>query len=409
MTKIARIVIDKNISTHDVYAEMFGEVQPCFSSNEMSDFIKNNADADVIEVELRSDGGNTTQGFEIYDLLKASGKKIVTIAYRANSIASVIFLAGEERKISKNAQFVIHNPFIDPWGLGFEGLTADDLVAIADEVRDVEERILNLYAEVLGLDDAKKEEIKGLMKDDTDLGSDKALEYGFATAIIASDPKATKSVKVAAYSNAIAALLKDKPHHKSNNIMTKTEFESGLKKIEDLIKNAFKKREVKNGTKKLEDGTTLYFDGEELAVGTVLYSDEAMETLAPAGNHTLEDGSTIEVGDDGAIATITPKAAEPEDAATTIANLTQEVENLKAQINAEKVKTADAIKNAQKQSTDFIDTLKTEIANLKKFVPGETKEIKGSTGKREENDPVRARIEKQRILRGVGKEEPTND
>ena len=191
--------------------------------------------------------------------------------------------------------------------------------------------------------------------------------------------------------------------------MTKTEFESGLKKIEDLIKNAFKKREVKNGTKKLEDGTTLYFDGEELAVGTVLYSDEAMETLAPAGNHTLEDGSTIEVGDDGAIVTITPKAADTEDTATTIANLTQEVENLKAQINAEKVKTADAIKNAQKQSSDFIETLKTEIANLKKFVPGETKEIKGSTGKREENDPVRARIEKQRKLRGVGKEEPTND
>ena len=362
----AKLVIDKNIGDNDEWAEMFGMSDPNFSASDFRNFLNENQEADELEIEISSNGGNCTHGFEIYDLIKNSGKKVTTIAFKCNSIATVIFLAGSERKISKNAQFVIHNPFIDPYGLGYEGLTADDLQAIANEVKAVEDKIFNIYKEVLGLDENQQTEVRNLMSADTDLGADRALEFGFATAII-NGPTQAKAVRLAQYSNNIAALLK--PKSKISNMDIKT-FKDQLASIQASVAAGFKKLglkpdgtpdkpEVKNATATLEDGGTIYFSEDTLSNGITVYSDEAMTTVATAGDYKLQDGSTFKVDENGKVSDLTA----PADLEAENARLTEEVSNLQTQLQA--------AKSANKEVLNQLTTLNTQVQALAAVVPGD--------------------------------------
>jgi ATP-dependent protease ClpP protease subunit len=373
--KTAKIVIDKNIGEADFFAQMFGDVATTFSSSDMSTFLNDNSDATNIEVEIRSDGGSVTQGFEIYDLLKNSGKPVKTIAYKANSIATVIFLAGTERVITKNAQFVIHNPFIDPMNLGYSGLTADDLHAIADDIKQCENKIFNLYKEVLNLDANSEIEVKNLMAADTDLTADNALKYGFATAIINGGETQSKALKNTAYSSKIAALLKDK---NNNNNMDNKEIKSQLDKIAGSLKNLFKVNNlnengepiaVQNSTATAADGTVMYFTEDTLAVGVAVFSDEAMSTPIADGTYVV-DGSDVSVSG-GLVAQI----ETIEDAKTKMANLETENSTLKAELENLKAENA-TVKASNETIVNELKTFKTEFENLKKVIPNDVKNLK---------------------------------
>lgn len=379
--KTAKLVIDKNIGEEDIFAQMFGDVSTTFSSLDMSKFLEDNSDATNIDVEIRSNGGSVTQGFEIYDLLKNSGKVIKTIAYKANSIATVIFLAGSERVITKNAQFVIHNPFIDAYSLGFEALTADDLQAITDEIRDCEAKIFNLYNEVLGLDEIAQVEIKDLMKADTDLTSDKALKYGFATAIINGEGAQLKNIKQTAYSNKIAAILKEKSN--KNKMDNTKEIKSGLDKISASLKNLFKAQnlnedgspinEVKNTTATANDGTVMYFTESVLVAGIAVFTDEAMTTPVPDGIYPVEQTEVYVVG--GLVEKI---ETMEEEAKKKMAALETENTSLKAEI--ENLKSANStIEAANLATVNELKEISNEFQNLKKLVPNDIKNIGGKT------------------------------
>ena len=379
--KTAKIVIDKNIGEEDIFAQMFGEISTTFSSSDMSKFLEDNSDATNIDVEIRSNGGSVTQGFEIYDLLKNSGKEIKTIAYKANSIATVIFLAGSQRVITKNAQFVIHNPFIDAYALGFENLTADDLQAITNEIRDCEDKIFNLYNEVLGLDEISQTEIKDLMKADTDLTSDKALKYGFATAIINGGEAQMKNIKQTAYSNKIAAILKEKSN--TNKMDNQKEIKSGLDKIAASLKNLFKAQNlnedgtpitVVNTTATAKDGTVMYFTEAVLAAGIAVFTDEAMTIPAPDGIYEVE-GTEVYVTA-GMVEKI--ESIIPEDAMKKMNDLQTENSNLKAELDNLKASTA-AIEAANLATVNELKEISTEFQNLKNLVPNDIKNIGGKT------------------------------
>ena len=373
--KTAKIVIDKNIGEKDFFAQMFGDIATTFSSSDMSEFLNDNSDATNIEVEIRSDGGSVTQGFEIYDLLKNSGKVIKTIAYKANSIATVIFLAGTERVITKNAQFVIHNPFIDPMNLGYNGLTAEDLHAIADDIKQCEDKIFNLYKEVLALDTNSEIEVKNLMAADTDLTADNALKYGFATAIINGGEAQLKALKNTAYSSKIAALLKDK---NNNNNMDNKEIKSQLDKIAGSLKNLFKVNNlneegepiaVQNSTATAADGTVMYFTEETLAEGVAVFSDEAMSTPIADGTYTVE-GQDVSV-----VAGLVAQIETIEDTKTKMANLETENSTLKAELENLKAENA-TVKASNETIVNELKTFKTEFENLKKVIPNDVKNLK---------------------------------
>ena len=373
--KTAKIVIDKNIGEKDFFAQMFGDIATTFSSSDMSEFLNDNSDATNIDVEIRSDGGSVTHGFEIYDLLKNSGKVIKTIAYKANSIATVIFLAGTERVITKNAQFVIHNPFIDPMNLGYNGLTAEDLHAIADDIKQCENKIFNLYKEVLALDENSEIEVKNLMAADTDLTADNALKYGFATSIINGGETQSKALKNTAYSSQIAALLKDK---NNNNNMDNKEIKSQLDKIAGSLKNLFKVNNlnengepiaVQNSKATAADGTVMYFTEDTLAVGVAVFSDEAMSTPIADGTYTVE-GQDVSV-----VAGLVAQIETIEDTKTKLANLETENSTLKAELENLKAENA-TVKASNETIVNELKTFKNEFENLKKIIPSDVKNLK---------------------------------
>lgn len=399
--KTAKIVIDKNIGEADMWAAMFGDVATTFSSSDMSKFIQDNINAEQLEVEIHSDGGSVTQGFEIYDLLKNSGKKVKTIAYKANSIATVIFLAGEERVITKNAQFVIHNPFIDPMNLGFDGLTADDLFAIADDIKKCEDKIFSLYNEVLSLDENSQIEIRNLMKADTDLTADNALKFGFATSIINGGFATLKSLKNTAYTDKIAALIKTK---NNNNMSDNKEVNNKLDAIANKLKNLFKAQnlteegepmKVKNSTATAKDGSVMYFTEEALVAGIAVFSDEAMTTPIPDGIYEVEENEVYVTN--GLVEKIELLGEDMKKKMDALENenstLKTELENLKAENLA--------VKNQATETVNQLKELNTEFQNLKKIIPNDVKNL--STKNNSELSPAQKQSLKRKEMMNLGK------
>ena len=86
------------------------------------------------------------EGWAIYDLLKASGKKINTVGEgKIYSIATVIFLAGENREIMPNADGLIHLPHFPEYSLAGR-YEADDLVKLARSLIDETHHLVVLGA-----------------------------------------------------------------------------------------------------------------------------------------------------------------------------------------------------------------------------------------------------------------------
>lgn len=303
MGKTAQLKIENAIGNKDPWLELWGITDTTFSATDMSKFLTDNQDADTIEIEIRSDGGNVDVAFDCYDQLKAwvsekAGRKIVTKGYRVNSAATIIFLSAEssDRYVSDNVQFVIHNPYVcDLWGT----YTAEDLAKLEQYVRDAEDKIFNFYCERTGIDDSKKEELKSLMDQDTDLGKDKALSFNFASNTItgASAPVQDKKQKPAfAYTNEMGRLVT--ASIKNQTTMSNKILDSINDKLNKLlnIKNEGDgtQTEVKDETNTLKDGTKFYSNGT-LAVDVEVYSDEAMTQAMADGDYTLEDDRTFTV------------------------------------------------------------------------------------------------------------------
>ena len=278
---------------------IFGEVIP-YQDNSASDWgyvnltsVRNQIDAvpdaEEIEVHIHSNGGDVNEGFAIHDLLVNSGKKITTIVDgNCFSIATVIFLAGSTREMSKNSQLMIHNP----WGGAFGD--AEEIQKYADQVKDAENRILNFYVEKTGAD---TDTIKSMMDAETFMAADKALELKFATSVI-------EPVKASI-----------RAHFKQNNnshIMSTVidKIEAGFNAINALLKDKFgikaEATEPKAAMVKTQDGEELEITmaGEKPAVGDTVQKGGEDFT----GTATLEDGTVITC-DAGKITEVTAPAS----------------------------------------------------------------------------------------------------
>lgn len=356
---VAKLTIDKVIGENDPFFEMMGIDSMCFSVSDMEAFLNANKDAESYEISVRSDGGCVRSGFEIYDLLKAAGKPIKTIGYRVNSIATVIFLAGDERELKKNAQFIAHNPWLDPMGIPAFKLTADEAQAIADEMRQAENKIKDFYAEKLQLDDAKKQELYSLMDKDVDMGADKALYFGFATSVTDGATSAGAMDKTA--SMIMALSLKNSANFKSKVDMDlKAQIDAlkaSNKSLLDKIKNFLK---IKNEQATLADGTVVYWEGE-LQEGTPLFLDEAMETPAPDGNHTLPDGTVVTTAA-GIVTSITAPDGE------NIEDLKAQISDLTAKLAAKETEAAN-LKAEMASLIPTISDLQNKVVELGAMVP----------------------------------------
>lgn len=141
-------------------------------------------EAKQIDVYINSNGGDVFEGLAIYNALKRSKAKIITHCDgMAASIASVIFMAGEERIMPKSSFLMIHNA----WG-GMVG-NAEEMRKYADDLETVTQASISIYKENSSL---SENEIKNLMDKETILTAEEALKYGFATRLEDEEKDGTK-------------------------------------------------------------------------------------------------------------------------------------------------------------------------------------------------------------------------
>jgi len=297
--------------------------------SQVKDILEANKDADQIIVHIHSRGGDVSEGFAIHDLLTSSGKEIITqIEGLCASIATVVALSGTTRRMTKNSDFFIHNP----WTFG-EG-DADELRKRADEVQAAEDKLKNFYHDKTGVEITT---LDNLMKEETTLSADQALEMKFVTEIVEEQ-------------KAYAIVRDTKPKSTDPSHSIQTQSIQAMKTLTDALKtlnSIFSKNGIKNEgdpdpVKALDlttaDGKTVHVETEAEApkVGDVVSVDGA---ATPDASYTLEDGSVIKTDADSKISEITP--AEEEDSAEAMKALKDENKNIAKELADLKAKRQD--------------------------------------------------------------------
>lgn len=132
-------------------------------------------DVEQINVYINSYGGEVAEGLAIYNALKRHKAKVTTYCDGfACSIASVIFMAGDERIMNEASLLMIHNAWTYASG------NAAELRKQADDLEKITQASVEAYKAHSSL---SEEEIKNLMDNETWILPEEALSYGFATKI----------------------------------------------------------------------------------------------------------------------------------------------------------------------------------------------------------------------------------
>lgn len=366
------------------------------SANNVRDFLDANKDEKEIVIEISSNGGFLSEGFEMYDLLKASGKKIYTIGYKVNSAAVLPFLAGTKRLVTPNAEFLIHNARIDTFDLGAGMLTAEDFERMANELYQADEQILNAYCKVIG--EEKRSQVLAFMAAETDLGSKLAVKFGFAHGIHQATEKETKNQ----FQNiTITKFWEDKPETYTKILQNKLKMENdeiknlkeAQKKQEGIIMrllNSFKAKLKNEVTLELSDGTLLSVagDGELVGQAAMIVVDGIPSEPAPDGEHLLKDGRTIVIADG-----IITEVKESED----VQALKDEIANLQSQLEAKNTEISNLnnqFNELKNQSTEKLNQLEAEFTKFKNQIPGDPEKDRK---KDDEGGPVKFKNEAERI------------
>lgn len=295
---------------------------------------------DTIVVQISSPGGYVYDGRAIYNALKTSGCNIrVEIIGQAFSIASYIAMAGDEILIADKGEMMIHQAWTFAEG------NADDLREMADELETMSNEIFNIYVS-RGADETK---IKPYFDEEKIISASEAIEAGLATGLL--EPL-----------KAVARITKTNKSSK----MEKTLIEKLLASVNKLMKHT-----IKNAMISADNGDILYFEGDVVEVGTLVFSDEALETPAADGDYV--EGSTTYSVVDGAISNIVVaevEEVEPAESEEVVA-LKAEIEALKATIAADATAKSE-LDSELKRIKDVLVTEKVNIVRKASAVKNET-------------------------------------
>ena len=145
------------------------------SANILSKQLEALGDVNQIDVYINSYGGEVAEGLAIYNALRRHKAKVRTFCDGfACSIASVIFMAGDERIMNEASLLMIHNAWT--WASG----NAAELRKQAEDLDKITQASVEAYKAHSTL---KEEEIKALMDNETWILPAEAMSYGFATSV----------------------------------------------------------------------------------------------------------------------------------------------------------------------------------------------------------------------------------
>jgi ATP-dependent Clp protease protease subunit len=327
--------------------------------------VQKQKDAEMFFVYVNSPGGRIDVGDDMYTYLKSLPQRITTVGIgMVASIATKPFLSGDERyMIIGESELMVHNPWVD----NVRG-DAEDLLSAAEEIRKEEDRLIDFYSESTGI---SREGLDALMKSETYLTPEKALELGFVTKVI-SKQEATSLGMI--FPNEQVAKVKAVAFKKTETMSKKLEekIDSMLLAMGNFFKGA--KPEVVIVAKTVSDsnGVSLEIkkaDGSEAdkpAEGDLV----TVEGKPGEGSYIIPDmGLTIEVKA-GVITSITDTAKQEEPKAPEAP--AQDAELATAQA---KIKELEATIEESKKSSEVLENKvalmeKSFKAIASKFSPG---------------------------------------
>lgn len=180
-----------NVAELNIFGDItsFPWMESDVSAYNLSKQLAELGDVTQINVNINSYGGEVMEGLAIYNALKRHKAHVTTYCDgSACSIASVIFMAGDERIMCKPSFLMIH----DAWTIC--GGNAAALRKQADDLDVITSASVTAYMEHINI---TEEKLRELMKGETWLTHEEALEMGFATAIeeASATDKPSQSVK----------------------------------------------------------------------------------------------------------------------------------------------------------------------------------------------------------------------
>lgn len=137
-------------------------------------------DCSDVVIEVNSNGGLVTVGSDIYTTLKNySGHVTVEVTGMAASACSVAIMGADKVVISPTAQIMIHKAL-----LNYVSGNSDDFESAANALKASDRGIINAYKAKTGL---SEDELLELMKNETYMSADEAVEKGFADEVMTFD------------------------------------------------------------------------------------------------------------------------------------------------------------------------------------------------------------------------------
>lgn len=158
---------------YEVY-EFFG--LEAVSAKSITDQFPEDINEDIT-LEVNSNGGLVTVGSEIYTALKNyKGHVTAEVTGMAASAASVAIMGADTVKMSPTAQIMIHKALLTR-----ASGNSDDLEKAVNALKSSDQSIINAYVSKTGL---SEDEILEMMKNETFMSANEAIEKGFADEIM---------------------------------------------------------------------------------------------------------------------------------------------------------------------------------------------------------------------------------
>lgn len=211
------------------------------SAKNLSDQLKDVV-ADHIDVYINSYGGEVAEGLAIYNALRNHSASVTTHCEGfACSIASVIFMAGDERVMEPASLLMVHNP----WS-AVEG-NADDMRKAADDLETIGGAIKEAYKKSVMLND---EGLKNLMDAETWIKPEDAVTWGFATSVNEDEAEDVEKVAASVAGRVYALVQKGLKPEKP---MTFVSLQDAIDAMRDVLIERDVKHKMRDAFKKVAD------------------------------------------------------------------------------------------------------------------------------------------------------------
>lgn len=180
MKKYFQLTTSEDGTTADL--DIYGDIcarwwdDDAMSAPKLSKMLDELGDVSQINVHINSYGGEVAEGLAIYSALRRHKARVRTTCDGfACSIASVIFMAGDERLMSDASLLMIHNAWTSAIGVN-----ASDLRKLADDMDTITSASKSAYMARVSI---TEDELTELMDAETWISPADAVDMGFATAI----------------------------------------------------------------------------------------------------------------------------------------------------------------------------------------------------------------------------------